>query len=179
MPVYLSDDKINIDLGNGLACGISATEIDIGQVLPVAFSVSSLQWHNRIFMTSRITGKSGGFFFNSLWRLTPDKTTNPALLALCEENPPGRASYAGSISMSWRMNIHSPVICSIQSSVVITRSNIVKYYIHNYRTWSRISIRCWIHKRHPIPRPNGRAMGCFCGYLWENWPRYNGTRLYL
>ena len=110
-------------------------------------------------------------FFNSLWRLTPEKKTNPALLALCEENPPGRASYAGSISMSWRMNTHSPVICSIQSSVVITRSNIVKYYIHNYRTWGRISIRCWI--------PNGRAMGCFCGYLWENWPRYNGTRLYL
>ena len=51
----------------------------------------------------------------------------------------------------------------IQSSAVITRSNFVRYFINNYRTWCRISIRCWIHKRHTIPRPNGRAMGCL---LW-------------
>ena len=38
-------------------------------------------------------------------------------------------------------------------------SNIVRYYVRNYRNWGRISMRCWIHKRHPIPRPNGRAMG--------------------
>ena len=47
-----------------------------------------------------------------------------------------------------------------QSSAVITWSNIARYYINNYRNWSRISIRCWIHKRHPIPRPSGPAMGC-------------------
>ena len=45
----------------------------------------------------------------------------------------------------------------IQSSAVISavimRSNIVSYYINNYRNWGRISIRCWIHKRHPIPHP--------------------------
>ena len=52
---------------------------------------------------------------------------------------------------------------SIQSSAVITRSNIVRYNINNYRNWCRISIRCWDYKRHPIPRPNGRAMGCL---LW-------------
>ena len=51
----------------------------------------------------------------------------------------------------------------VQSSAVITRSNIVRYYINNYRNWDRISIRCWIHKRHPIVRPNGRAMECL---LW-------------
>ena len=52
---------------------------------------------------------------------------------------------------------------SVQSSAVITRFNIVRYYINKYRNWSRIWIRRWIHKRHPIPRPNGRAMGCL---LW-------------
>ena len=62
-----------------------------------------------------------------------------------------------------------------QSSAVITRSNIVRYYINNYRTCARISISYWIHKRHPIHRPNGWAMRCL---LWENWPRYNGTTLY-
>ena len=35
----------------------------------------------------------------------------------------------------------------IQSSAVITRFNIVRYYIADYRNWSRISIRCWNHKR--------------------------------
>ena len=51
------------------------------------------------------------------------------------------------------------VLCVIQWSVVITQSKIVRYYINNYRNWGRLSIKCWIYKRHPIPRPNGRAMG--------------------
>ena len=38
------------------------------------------------------------------------------------------------------------IVIYIQSSAVITRSSIVRYY----RNWGRISIRCWIHKRHPI-----------------------------
>ena len=46
----------------------------------------------------------------------------------------------------------------IQSGAIIAQSNIVRYYINNYRNWGRISVRCWMHKR-----PNGRAMGCF---LW-------------
>ena len=54
------------------------------------------------------------------------------------------------------------------------RSNIVRYHIYNYRNWGKISTRCWIYKRHPIPRPNGRV---FPEYLCENWPRYNGTAL--
>ena len=53
--------------------------------------------------------------------------------------------------------------CNIQSSAVIMRSNIVSYYIKDCRNWRRISNRCWIHKRHPIPHPNGQAMGCL---LW-------------
>ena len=52
---------------------------------------------------------------------------------------------------SWYSHLHS--------RAVITRSNIVNYYINNYRNWGRISIRCWIL----IPRPNGRVMGCV---LW-------------
>ena len=48
-----------------------------------------------------------------------------------------------------------------QSSVVITRSNIARYCIFNYRHCDKISIRCWIHKRNTIPRPNGRAMAFF------------------
>ena len=58
----------------------------------------------------------------------------------------------------------------IQLSVIIIQSSIVRFYINNYRNWGRISIRCWIHKRHPIPRPNRRAMGVFCECLCENWP---------
>ena len=67
----------------------------------------------------------------------------------------------------------------LQSSAVITRSNVVRYYINNYRNRGRISIRCWIHKRHSIPRPNGRAMCCLLWIFVRNWPRYNGTALYL
>ena len=65
----------------------------------------------------------------------------------------------------------------LQSSAVITRSHIVRYHINNYRNWGRISIRCWIHKRHPIPHPNRWAMSC--DYVWENLSHYNGTTLYL
>ena len=46
---------------------------------------------------------------------------------------------------------------------VIAQSNIITYYINNYINWSKISIRCWLRKRHNIPRPNRQAMGCL---LW-------------
>ena len=59
--------------------------------------------------------------------------------------------------------IISPNDIHIQSSAVIMRSKIIRYCINDCRNWGRISIRCWIHKRHPISRPNGRAMGCL---LW-------------
>ena len=51
----------------------------------------------------------------------------------------------------------------IQLNAFITQSRIVRYYINDYRNWGRISIRCCIYIRHPIPRPNGRAMVCL---LW-------------
>ena len=67
----------------------------------------------------------------------------------------------------------------IQSSAVIMRSNIARYYINNCRNWYRISIRCWIHIRHPYISLTSELWGVFCEYLWENWQRYNGTALYL
>ena len=45
-------------------------------------------------------------------------------------------------------------------SAVITRSHIVRYWINNCRKWSRISSGHWIHERHSIPLPIGRAIGC-------------------
>ena len=56
------------------------------------------------------------------------------------------------------------LVDNIQSSAFITRSNFVRYFINKYRNWCRISIRCWIHKRHTIPRPNGLAMGSFLNF---------------
>ena len=47
--------------------------------------------------------------------------------------------------------------------------NITWYYINHFRNWGRISIRSWTHKRHPIPRPNGRGMGCL---LWKFWRKF-------
>ena len=67
----------------------------------------------------------------------------------------------------------------IQLGAVITWSNIVRYYIHNYTNWDRISIRCWITKDTPYLALTGELRGIFCEYMWENWPRYNGTALYI
>ena len=57
-------------------------------------------------------------------------------------------------------------ILTIQSSAVITLYNITWYYMHHCSSWGRIWIRDWIHKRYPIPPPDGQAMGCL---LWEVW----------
>ena len=38
----------------------------------------------------------------------------------------------------------------------------VIYYIDNYRNWGRISTWRQMQKRHPIPRPKGRSIGCVC-----------------
>ena len=44
--------------------------------------------------------------------------------------------------------------------------------------WGGILIRVWTHKRHPIARPNRRAMGCLCDNFGENWPCCIGATLY-
>ena len=51
------------------------------------------------------------------------------------------------------IGITTPGLLQIQSSAVTTWSNIVRYYINNYRNWSRTSIRCWIYRRHPPKSP--------------------------
>ena len=33
-------------------------------------------------------------------------------------------------------------------------------------------------KDTPYLALTGELWDVFCGYLWENWPRYNGTALY-
>ena len=83
----------------------------------------------------------------------------------------GRPVY-NRTSAGTTMTMFGSHICvlKVQSSAVITRSNIVRYYMNNYKNWGRISSRCWIYKRHPIPRPNGRAMGCI---LWVYFVRKN------
>ena len=64
---------------------------------------------------------------------------------------------------------------NVQSCAVITRSNIRGYCIHHCKSLQSLGqniIRAWIHKRHPIPRPSVRAMGCL---LW--WFRRKLTAL--
>ena len=60
-------------------------------------------------------------------------------------------------------HIHFSAIITWSNIVSITWSNIVRYYVNNYRNWGRVSIRCWIYKRHLKAHPNGRAMGCVFG----------------
>ena len=71
---------------------------------------------------------------------------------------------------------HRRRMYEIQFSAVIARFSIIRYYINNYTNWGRISIRCWIHKRHPIPHPNGRVMGCLLGTFAR---KFYGTALYI
>ena len=68
---------------------------------------------------------------------------------------------------------------NIQLSVVITRSNTTCFCIGYDNDWGKICIRGNVHITDPIARPHGRAMGCLCEDLGENWPRYNGTALYM
>ena len=81
--------------------------------------------------------------------------------------------------LSGNKSLPEPLLTHIHWSAVITRSDIVRYYMNNYKKCVRMSTRLWIHKRHPIPRPSGRAMGCPLRIFWENGLRYNGTALYL
>ena len=62
---------------------------------------------------------------------------------------------------------------------VVTQPNITQYFIQHCVGWSRIYIRVSSKNLHPVYRPNGRTMGCIFDDSVENWPRYNGTALYL
>ena len=77
-------------------------------------------------------------------------------------------------SVVWRLCFNTSIIKfdyfkHIQSSAIITQYNIIRYNIDNYKKCGRTSIRHWINKWHPIPRPNGWDMGCTMYvhvYIW-------------
>ena len=68
---------------------------------------------------------------------------------------------------------------SYQSSAVMTRSNLSRYYIrHCYDTdWMRLGFQS--QNRHPIPGLMGELLSVYCDDLGDNWPRYNGTAFYI
>ena len=88
-------------------------------------------------------------------------TQSPSEHQCCQRQPNGNQDAWASLT-HWGQETMAAIF-HIQSSAVITWCNIVRYCINNYGNSDRISIRCWFHKRHPIPHPNGRAMGCL---LW-------------
>ena len=59
-------------------------------------------------------------------------------------------------------------INDIQSSAVVTLSNMTWYCTHHCRNWGRISITGWTHKRHPIAHHNRWAIGCLMWIFWRN-----------
>ena len=63
----------------------------------------------------------------------------------------------------------------VQSSAVMMRSNITRYFIQHCIEWSRISLSV---KIHPISRPN-ELWSVFYEDSVGNWPRYNSTALCL
>ena len=66
----------------------------------------------------------------------------------------------------------------LQSSVVITRSNLSRYHTqhcdYSSRTWNRLGA----HNRHPYLALTGELWGVYCEHIGANWPPYNGIALY-
>ena len=54
-----------------------------------------------------------------------------------------------------------------------------KYFIELNIDKSTQYVALWTHKRHPIPRPFGRAMECLLWVFHWNWPCYKGFLLYF
>ena len=54
-----------------------------------------------------------------------------------------------------------------------------KYFIELNFDKSTQYVALWTHKRHPIPRPFGRAMECLLWVFHWNWPCYKGFLLYF
>ena len=67
----------------------------------------------------------------------------------------------------------------IQSSAVITRSNITLYIAHTIAgTEAEYQSKSVSTKGQKAPHTS-RAFGVFCEYFGENWTLYNGTALYI
>ena len=61
-----------------------------------------------------------------------------------------------------------------------SRYNAVQYHILLRTSLQERNINQSLnHNRHPILRPNGRAIGVFCEYFEEIWPRYISPALYV
>ena len=72
---------------------------------------------------------------------------SPGIIELNHKN------YTPDIVLNLHFNHCYVGMSLVQSSAIIMCSNI-RYCINDCRNSGRISIRCWIHKRHRIPRPN-------------------------
>ena len=77
------------------------------------------------------------------------------------------------------MQIHIS-LGNINSTVETLYSTIYysKYFMELNFDKSTQYVALWTHKRHPIPRPFGRAMECLLWVFHWNWPCYKGFLLY-
>ena len=77
--------------------------------------------------------------------------------------------------LPWHMS------CSGNGTVETLYSTIYysKYFIELNFDKSTQYVALWTHKRHPIPRPFGRAMECLLWVFHWNWPCYKGFLLYM
>ena len=72
------------------------------------------------------------------------------------------------------------VIRRYRPGIVIARSDVTRHSIQlNNGKKKRIKMRGWTHKRHPIARPSGRAIGCHLWKLCILWTCYKGIPLCL
>ena len=66
----------------------------------------------------------------------------------------------------------------VQSSAIITRSNLSRYYTrHCHNSGRRSDIR--ITRNIPYLALTGELWGVYCEDFCENWPRYNGNAFYI
>ena len=113
------------------------------------------------------------------------KTSGSALLTLCEGDPPktvGLPQQMANNAESFPLHDVFMIYFDwgyIQSSVVITRSNISAYCIYRLRNWGRISIMVELLKDTMYLALTGKLRRAFRKYIWEADHVNNGTALYV
>ena len=139
MPLDFSDDQSTLVQAMAWCC--QATSHYLSQCWPRSLSpcgVTGPEWVKLAFKTPHISPLHARYGLCDV---------------CCEDLADNCLHYDGTI------------LYKLQLSAIITQSNIVRYYMYNYRKWGSILIRCWIHKRHPIACPDGQAMGC-CSWIF-------------
>ena len=121
------------------------------------------------------------------WRRPGDKPlSEPMMDSLLTHICVTRPQWVNS-PRCWRMNrfqrrrISNTTNNAVQSSAVITLSNVVRWIItgteaeYQSGCWMHKINQsgCWMHKRHPIACPLVSFVN-----IWEIWPRDNSTALY-